>query len=59
MVTTMKITLCSVKIWITIHLGKNPRKGGSPPRERRNRITENFNQGVLFIVKNLWLIWKI
>lgn len=51
--------LCSVNVWITIHLGKNPKKGGRPPSERRKSIVENFNQGFLLSVKNLWLIWKI
>lgn len=30
-ITIIKYILFSIIDWITIHLGKNPRKGGSPP----------------------------
>lgn len=33
--------------WMTNHLGKNPKNGGSPPRERKELKKQNFNKGEL------------
>jgi len=42
----MIIRLNELKAWMIIHLGKNPRNGGTPPRERMPTINEATIIGV-------------
>jgi hypothetical protein len=37
-----KIKLLKIIISIVIHLGKNPKKGGSPPKDRRGMLIISF-----------------
>lgn len=43
--------------WITIHFGKNPKNGGSPPNESKFNIIQNFKVFDLKNKENNWLIW--
>lgn len=48
----------SIRAWMVIHLGKNPRKGGIPPNDRK--FNENINFTVLLVIAVInCLIWKI
>lgn len=50
--------LLNVKFWITSHLGRNPKNGGNPPKDRRLINRENFNG---FEEKNTlksWFKWN-
>jgi hypothetical protein len=47
-----------VMYWITIHFGANPKKGGNPPSESKSVNIKNLINGLLFIIKKVWLIWK-
>jgi len=42
-----------------IHLGKNPKKGGNPPKDNKGK--ENINLKLLFLLKkeNIWFKLKI
>lgn len=40
--------------WITIHLGKNPKKGGRPPKESKEVKNINFNRKEFIKVENNW-----
>lgn len=42
------IMLFVINTWIVIHLGKNPRNGGSPPRDKKLRINKIFINILLF-----------
>lgn len=44
--------------WITIHLGKNPKKGGRPPKDKSEINILNFIKGKLLKNENIWLKWK-
>jgi len=35
--------------WITIHSGRNPRNGGSPPRDNSDVNIINFIRGGVFV----------
>jgi hypothetical protein len=39
----IKILFEQIKFSITIHLGKNPKKGGSPPKDIKLINKQNFN----------------
>jgi len=41
---------------MTIHLGRKPRKGGSPPRESNDVNIINFISVVSLFVNIVWLI---
>lgn len=43
--------------WITNHLGKNPRKGGKPPKDSRDKNMQCFITGKLLNKENDWLMW--
>lgn len=36
-----KVRLKSLSCWITSHLGKKPRNGGIPPKDKTENISEN------------------
>jgi hypothetical protein len=40
--------------WITIHLGKNPRNGGSPPKDSKEINKLNFTKGFWLKKVNIW-----
>lgn len=44
-----------IKKLIIIHLGKNPRKGGNPPKERKLIKIKNFKKKFILKINN-WLI---
>lgn len=44
---------------INIHLGRKPKKGGSPPKDKKLVIKQNLINGELFLNINSWLIWCI
>lgn len=48
-----------VNDWITSHLGKNPKKGGRPPKESKLKNKKNFIVFEWKINVNSWLIWEI
>lgn len=45
----------SAIFWITIHLGRNPRKGGNPPKDRKLIINENFNVELFILMNNCFI----
>jgi hypothetical protein len=45
-----------IMAWITIHFGKNPRNGGSPPRDRSDVNSMNFINVISLFVIIVWLI---
>jgi len=42
--------------WITIHFGKNPRNGGSPPKDNNDVNIMNFISVAPLFVIMVWLI---
>lgn len=44
--------------WITIHLGKNPKNGGSPPKDNKEINNLNFTKGDWLKKENTWFRWK-
>jgi hypothetical protein len=42
--------------WITIHFGRKPRNGGSPPRDSSDMNIMNFISVVSLFVITVWLI---
>lgn len=40
---------------ITIHLGKNPKNGGRPPKERRGSVINSFINLFIVVRENIWL----
>lgn len=34
-VNNIKIWFISIKFWMTNHLGRNPRNGGNPPKDKK------------------------
>lgn len=42
--------------WIIIHFGRNPRNGGSPPRDSNDVNIMNFISAVSLFVIKVWLI---
>lgn len=48
--------LLNKKFCITIHLGKNPKKGGNPPKDKRRKNEQNWiDKGNDKLVK--WFNW--
>lgn len=41
-----------IMFWIIIHLGKNPKNGGKPPKDRKLIINENFNDELFILINN-------
>lgn len=58
MIVIVKIIWLLDKDWITNHLGKNPKKGGRPPKDRRDTIKNTFSIKKSEINEKDWLIWK-
>lgn len=54
-----KYWLFFIKISIIIHLGRNPKNGGSPPNERKLNIKNIFKIGEIIKLLKIWLKWKI
>lgn len=44
---------------IIIHLGKNPKNGGNPPRESKTKNNVNFNNWLILKKEKIWLILNI
>jgi len=42
--------------WITIHFGRNPRKGGSPPKDNNDVYIFNLIVVISLFVIIVWLI---
>lgn len=42
--------------WIMIHFGRNPRKGGSPPKDSRDVNIINFIRAISLFVIMVWLM---
>jgi len=40
------------------HFGKNPKKGGSPPKDNIDKNKINFTTVLLLNKVNIWLIWN-
>lgn len=40
------------------HLGKNPKKGGSPPKDSNVKKSINLINELLLNKENIWLIWN-
>lgn len=57
--TLRELNLLWTRLLIVNHFGKNPRKGGKPPRERKFIINRNFVVLVWFINLNICLMKKI
>ena len=51
--------LFSTKAWITIHFGKNPKNGGSPPSESKFRRKRILISELKLANEKSWLMWKI
>jgi len=45
-----------IMAWITIHFGRNPRNGGSPPKDNSDVNSMNFISVVSLFVIMVWLI---
>lgn len=45
--------------WITNHLGKNPKKGGSPAKDKKDVRKKNFKIIEWENMLNIWLIKNI
>lgn len=45
--------------WMAIHFGKNPNKGGSPPRDMRRIDVENWKKVLDLEIENSWILEKI
>jgi len=45
-----------IMAWITIHFGRNPRNGGSPPKDRSDVNSINFISVISLFVIIVWLI---
>jgi hypothetical protein len=45
-----------IMAWITIHFGRNPRNGGSPPKDRSDVNSMNFISVISLFVIIVWLI---
>lgn len=45
----------SVMFWIIIHLGRNPRKGGNPPKDKKLIINENFRVELFILIKSCFI----
>lgn len=56
MIVAMGVILFVIISWITIHLGRNPRKGGNPPRDNNDVNIMNFVSMASLFVKRVWLI---
>lgn len=41
--------------WITNHFGKNPKNGGSPPKDNRDKKSVNLVKGDSLNEENIWL----
>lgn len=54
----MKIEFIFLIDWITIHFGKNPRKGGSPPNDSNEMNKLNLTKGFWLKKENIWFKWK-
>jgi hypothetical protein len=48
--------LCVIMARITIHFGRNPRNGGSPPKDNSDVSIINFTSVVSLVVIMVWLI---
>lgn len=40
-----KIWFVLINDWMTNHFGKNPKNGGSPPKDKKEVNKKNFNKG--------------
>lgn len=47
-----------INIWITIHFGKNPKKGGRPPNDSKFKNKINFIVFEFINKENNWFIWE-
>ncbi len=56
MIVAIGVILFTIISWITIHLGRNPRNGGSPPRDSSDVNIMNFVSTASLFVKRVWLI---
>lgn len=56
MIVAIGVILFITISWITIHLGRNPRNGGNPPRDNRDVNIMNFVSMASLFVKRVWLI---
>lgn len=54
----MKNILEFIILSITIHLGKNPKNGGNPPKEKKFINKQNLKTNLLFKVKKIWFKWN-
>jgi len=45
-----------IMAWITIHFGRKPRNGGSPPKDRSDVNIMNFISVASLLVIMVWLI---
>jgi len=50
------VILFVIMAWITIHFGRNPRNGGSPPKDNSDVKIMNFISVVSLFVIMVWLI---
>ena len=58
-INKIKIKLLIKRFSITNHFGKNPRKGGKPPNERRGRKIIILLIFLKLKLVNIWFIQKI
>lgn len=54
----MKIDLKLLIDWITIHFGKKPKNGGSPPNDNKEVKRLNLTRGDWLKKENSWFKWK-
>jgi len=42
-----------IRVWIVNHFGRNPKRGGSPIRDKKFRLKVKFTIGE-FLIRNNW-----
>lgn len=52
----MGASLFIIIAWIIIHFGRNPRKGGNPPKDNRDVNIISFIRAISLFVIMVWLM---
>jgi hypothetical protein len=55
-ITASGAKLFAIMVWMTIHFGRNPRNGGSPPRDNSDVNIMNLIIVISLFVIIVWLI---
>lgn len=58
MTISIKIEFIPLIDWMTIHLGRNPKNGGNPPKDSKEINILNLIKGDWLKKENIWFKWK-